>query len=82
MGMLAPDGVSRCLKDIFDMKMSAFSDNDDGSAIPGAERHVVSPELMAYLKFLIYTAAFKDPLADKRGAEHVQYYVDADLCCP
>ena len=30
---------------------------------------------MAYLKLLIYTAAFKDPLADKRGAEHVQYYL-------
>ena len=39
MGILAPDGVNCSLKDIFDMKMSAFSDNDDGSAIPGAERH-------------------------------------------
>ena len=75
MGILAPYGVNSNLKDIFDMKMPAFSDDDDGSAIPGAERHVVSPELMAYLKFLIYTAAFKDPLADKRGAEHVQYYL-------
>ena len=28
---------------------------------------------MAYLKFRIYTAAFKDP--HKRGAEHVQYYL-------
>ena len=30
---------------------------------------------MAYLKFLIYTAVFKHPLADKRGAEYVQYYL-------
>ena len=30
---------------------------------------------MTYLKFRISTAAFKDPLADKRGAEHVQYYL-------
>ena len=37
MGMLAPDGVSRCLKDIFDMKMPAFPDDDDGGAIAGEE---------------------------------------------
>ena len=43
MGILAPDGVNRNLKDIFDMKMPAFSDDDDGCAIPGAERQCRKP---------------------------------------
>ena len=35
----------------------------------------MSPKLMAYLKWLIYTAAFKEPLADARGTTHMQFYL-------
>ena len=31
---------------------------------------------MAYLKWLIYNAAFKDPFAEQRGNLHRQSYVD------
>ena len=35
----------------------------------------VSPELVAYLKWLIYTYAFKDPFAEPRGAIQTQFYI-------
>ena len=34
---------------------------------------ILSPELSAYLKCLIYTAAFKDPFAEPRGAIYRQF---------
>ena len=40
------------------------------------EKRIVSPELIAYLKWLIYTAAFKDPFVEPRGAIHRQFYLD------
>ena len=45
----------------------------------GEEEHImiVSPELIAYLKWLIiYTAAFKDSFAEPRGAIHTQLELD------
>ena len=73
MGIFAPDGYGRSLEDIFDMKMPAFADDDDAGAISVEKRHLVSPELMAYLTWLIYTSAFKERLADARGATHIQF---------
>ena len=40
------------------------------------EKHIVSPELIAYLKWLIYTAPFKDPFSEPRGAIHRQFYLE------
>jgi hypothetical protein len=74
MSYLAPS-QGRSLKDIFDDKIPAISgvDADDANA---TEKHLVSPELMAYLKWLIYTAPFKDPFAQPRGNQHTQFYFD------
>ena len=72
MGLFAPVSVST-IKDVFDMKMPAFADDDDAGAISVEKRHLVSPELMAYLTWLIYTSAFKERLADARGATHIQF---------
>ena len=59
------------------MKMPAFADeDDDASTAFSGEGHLVSPEIIAYLKWLIYTAVFKEPLGEKRGAEHVKFYLD------
>ena len=84
MGIFAPDGCGPCgrnLKDIFDMKMPAFADDADAGAISVEERHLVSPVLMAYsdLKWLIYTAAFKEPLADARGATYAILIVNTNI---
>ena len=57
MGRLIP-GAGRPLRDIFKEK------------IPGTERHLVSEELIAYLSWLIYVAAFKD----KTGLQHEAFY--------
>jgi len=74
MSYLAPS-AGRGIKDIFDEKIPAISgvDADDANA---TEKHLVSPELMAYLKWLIYTAPFKDPFAQPRGAHHTEFYLD------
>ena len=47
MGRLIPS-MGRSLKDIFKER------------VPGADKFLVSAELIAYLKWLIYVAAFKD----------------------
>ena len=74
MSYLAPSaGLS--IKDIFDEKIPAISGVDAGDA-NATEKHLVSPELMAYLKWLIYTAPFKDPFAQPRGADHTRFYSD------
>ena len=57
MGRLIP-GAGRTLKDIFKEK------------IPGTERHLISEELIAYLSWLIYVAAFKN----KTGLQHEVFY--------
>ena len=57
MGYLIPS-PSRTLKDIFKEK------------IHGTEKYVVSAELIAYLKWLIYVAAFKD----SSNVDHVRFY--------
>ena len=76
MGIFAPEASGSSLKDVFDMKMPAFACNDDDASVISEERYLVSPKFIAYLKWLIYTAAFKKPLGDPRGAEHVQFYHD------
>ena len=74
MSYLAPSAGSS-IKDISEEKIPAISrvDADDANA---TEKHLVRPELMAYLKWLIYTAPFKDPFAQPRGARHTEFYVD------
>ena len=76
MSTFAPD--SNCnLTDIFDERIpkvdSRCTNEDDVNA---KEKCIVSPELIAYLKWLIYTAAFKDPFAEQQGAIHRQFYLD------
>ena len=58
------------------MKMPAFADDEDAVAEISGERHLVSPEIIAFVKWLIYTAAFKEPLGEQRGAAHLQFYLD------
>ena len=50
------------IEDAFNMKMPAFADDEDAFTKISGERHLVSPEIIAYVKWLIYTAAFKEPL--------------------
>ena len=63
----APD-ASCSPKDIFDEKIPAVNGCTDTATEEGdvnaAEKHIVNPELIAYLKWLIYTAPFKDPFAE------------------
>ena len=71
MSSLAPS-PGRTLDAIFDEKIPKINPADEKER----EKFVVSPELIAYLKWLIYTAAFKDPNAGDRGAIHARFYVD------
>ena len=57
MGYLIPS-PSRTLKEIFKEK------------IHGTEKYLVSSELIAYLKWLIYVAAFKD----RGNVDHLLFY--------
>ena len=57
MGYLVPS-PTRTLKDIFQEK------------IPGTDKFLVSAELIAYLKWLIYVAAFKE----RSGLNHEEFY--------
>jgi len=57
MGYLIPS-PTRTLKEIFQEK------------IPGTDKFLVSAELIAYLKWLIYVAAFKD----RSGLNHEEFY--------
>ena len=38
------------------------------------EKWLVGAEILAYLKYLIYSAAFKDPTAEPRGSVHAEFY--------
>ena len=80
--IFAPDGCGSSLNDTFEMKMPAFADDDDAVAISVEERHLVSPKLMAraFLKWLIYTAAFKEPVSDARGLAEEQRICNSTSC--
>ena len=41
------------------------------------KKYIVSPDIIAYFKGLIYTAAFKDPFAEQQGAIQRQFYIDS-----
>jgi hypothetical protein len=66
MGILAP-GSGRSIADVFEEKIP------DYESIEG-ERYLVSPELIAYLQWLIYSAPFKSPDHGPRSEEHKKYY--------
>ena len=52
----APDiSHSLSLKDIFNNKIPAVADTDEGD-VKATEKHLVSPKLIAYLKCLIIVA--------------------------
>ena len=57
----------RTLKGIFDEKIPAVDGCTEKGDVNAEEKHIVSPELIAYVKWLIYTAPFKDPFAEPRG---------------
>ena len=67
---------SRCKQQpqgYFDAKMPAVAnDIESDTAANATERYLVSTENIAYLKWLTYSAAFKE----QRGATHVQFYLD------
>ena len=47
--------ISHSLKDIFNNKIPAVANTDEGD-VKGTDKHLVSPELIAYLKCLILVA--------------------------
>ena len=51
MSTFAPD-ISHSLQDIFNDKIPAVANTDEGD-VKAMEKHLVSPELIAYLKCLI-----------------------------
>ena len=57
--------------------MPAVADDETDAAADATERYLVSPENIAYLKWLIFSAAFKEPFAEPRGATHLQIYLDS-----
>lgn len=71
MSSLAPS-PGRDIDAIFQEKIPKINPEDETER----ERFLISPELIAYLKWLIYTAAFKEPTAGERGAIHNQFYLD------
>ena len=73
MGIFPPEESSSSLKDVFDTKMPAFPGDDDDASVISEEQHLISPEIIACLKWLIFTAAFKESLGDPREAKHVQF---------
>ena len=61
MGLLGPSGAEgRNLDFIFAEKIPKTKDNEYDKCLVGAD-------ILAYLKWLIYSAAFKDPSAEPRG---------------
>ena len=66
--------ICRTLTDIFNDVIPAI-DCADQADVNTEEKHIVSPNLIAYLKWLIYTVAFKDPFAEPLGAIHTQFYL-------
>ena len=69
MRSLAP-GPGRTLDSIFGQKIPKINPEDALER----EKFVISPELIAYLKWLIYTAAFKDPSDGERAQSHADFF--------
>ena len=58
----------RTIAEIFEEKIPNIGENDEGG------RYLVSPELIAYLQWLIYSAQYKAQDQGARGEEHKKYY--------
>ena len=67
MGLIAPN-PGRSIADVFEDTILNYGDS------AGEERHVVGPELIEYLQWLIYSAQFKSPDQGACGDEHKKYY--------
>ena len=67
MGLIAPNH-GRSIVDVFDETIPNYGDS------AGEERHLVGPELIVYLQWLIYSAPFKSQDQGARGDEHKKYY--------
>ena len=68
MGLFIPS-ASECrdLDAIFAKKVPKIKDDKNDKWLLGAE-------ILAYLKYLIYSAAFKDPIVEPRGLIHAEFY--------
>ena len=68
MGLLIPSASEgRDLDAIFTNKVPKIKDDENDKWLVGAE-------ILAYLKNLIYSAAFKDPTVEPRGSIHAEFY--------
>ena len=68
MGLLIPCAVEgRDLDTIFAEKIPKVKDDE-------REKWLVGAEILAYFKYLMYSAAFKDPTAEPRGSIHAEFY--------
>ena len=66
--MMGEYGIeTRDLDAIFDKKIPKVKDNE-------RKKWLVRAKILAYLKYLIYTAAFKDPTAEPCGSIHAEFY--------
>ena len=64
MDLIAPSSIA----EIFEEKNPNYGGND------GEERHLVGPELIADLQWLIYNALLQSSDQGARGEEHKKYY--------
>jgi hypothetical protein len=71
MSGLAP-AHGRTLQDIFQAKIPKIDPQDATER----ERFIIGPELIAYLKWLIYVAAFKDASEGERGLINIKFFTD------
>ena len=70
MGLFVPaPAEGRTLDAVFAEKIPAINDESD-------ERWLVGANILAYLKWLIFTAAFKDPNAEPRASIHSKFFKD------
>ena len=68
MGLFVPCGAKgRNFDAIFAEKVPKIKKNEN-------QKWLVGAEILAHLKWLIYSAAFKDPTAEPRGSIHTVYY--------
>ena len=70
MGLIAPN-PGRSIVEVFDETIPHYGDS---AGTAGEERHLVGPELIVYLQWLIYSAPFKSQDQGARGDEHKKYY--------
>jgi lipase chaperone LimK len=71
MNFLAPAPGST-LEEIFQAKITKIDQQDTTEC----EKLIISAKLIAYLKWLIYTAAFKDPSAGECGVLNNKFFTD------